>query len=347
MKSAQGGAVKAPKSEKSKRITSAVIASVLIALCITAAILYNGFKAEYNCQTKNAVAMGTIITAKTYGERNTASYNETIVSVIQQLEDVISCKQDGTVISALNKSHGISSAEMSDVFNRCNTLSKDTDGAFDISVGALTRLWDFDSGKNVVPSESDIKKVLKSVDYSKISVSGKKIATPNGQYIDLGAVGKGYACDMIKEYLSSCKDVEGAVVSVGGSIVAHGKRNKIGDKWRIAIKDPRNENSFIGTVKLKEGFVSTSGDYEKYFEKDGKRYHHILDARTGCPANSGLISVTIVSGSGLLSDALSTACFILGKEDGEALCEKYGVGAVFVDEKMNITTVGDVDFERN
>lgn len=347
MKKAEAKKVKAPKSEKSKRITSAVIASVLIALCATALIVFNQFKTDYVSQTKNAIAMGTVVTAKTYGEHNTASYNETIVSVINQLEDVISCKKDGTLISSLNKNNTITSNEISDVFNTCNKLSAQTNGAFDITIGNVSALWGFGTDEQKLPEENEIKKALKTTDYKKIQVSGNKITTANGQSVDLGAVGKGYACDMIKTYLEQNSDVKGAVISVGGSILAYGKRNKMGSKWRIAIKDPRDENAFIGTLKIKEGFVSTSGDYEKYFEQDGKRYHHILDARTGYPADSGLISVTIVSDSGLLSDALSTACFILGKEEGTALAEKYGAKAVFVDSEKNITTVGDIEFERN
>lgn len=338
--------IKAPKREKSKRITSAVIASVLIALFATAIIVFNHFSKDYACQTKNAIAMGTVITAKTYGEHNTASSNETVISVINQLEDVISCKKDGTLISSLNKAHSITSNEISDVLNTCNKLSADTDGAFDVTIGNISTLWGFGTDKQKLPKEAEIKKALKTVDYKKLQISGNKITLANGQSVDLGAVGKGYACDMVKAYLEKNSDVKGAVISVGGSILAYGRRNALSKKWRIAIKDPRDENSFLGTIKLKEGFVSTSGDYEKYFEENGKRFHHILDARTGYPADSDLISVTIVSDSGLLSDALSTACFILGKEDGISLAEKYGASAVFVDRDKNITTVGNIEFER-
>ena len=135
------------------------------------------------------------------------------------------------------------------------------------------------------------------------------------------------------------------MVSVGGSILAFGKRNKAGDKWRVAVRHPRKENAYIGVINLSEGFVSTSGDYEKYFEKDGIRYHHILNANTGYPADSGLSSVTVVCGSGLLSDALSTACFILGEEKSKALLDEYSACAVFVDKQLNVSTYGDIDFE--
>ena len=108
---------------------------------------------------------------------------------------------------------------------------------------------------------------------------------------------------------------------------------------------PANENEFLGVVSLDEGFVSTSGDYERYFEKDGKRYHHILDATTGYPAETDIISVTVVCDSGLVSDALSTACFILGEENSREILSEYNASAVFVDKDMNISTVGEIDFE--
>ena len=140
--------------------------------------------------------------------------------------------------------------------------------------------------------------------------------------------------------------MKGAVLSVGGSIGVFGARGKDGDPWRIGVRDPFSDSGQLGVITLQEGFVSTSGDYEKYFEQDGRRYFHILDATTGYPAKSGLKSVSVVCDNGLLSDALSTACFLLGEEASHALLEQYGASAVFVDAEGNISIFGDIDFER-
>jgi thiamine biosynthesis lipoprotein len=163
--------------------------------------------------------------------------------------------------------------------------------------------------------------------------------------LDFGAIGKGYACDLIYAYLSGT-EAEGAIVSVGGSIVAFGDYNKKGDKWRIAITHPRDADKYLGVISLDEGFVSTSGDYERYFEENGKRYHHILDATTGYPSESGLISVIVVAKSGIMSDALSTACLLVGEKKAIEILEGAGASAILVDENLNITTVGEIDFEK-
>ena len=139
-------------------------------------------------------------------------------------------------------------------------------------------------------------------------------------------------------FKKSKKEVSGAVIAVGGSILLYGSKAD-GSDWNVAVQNPRGQDgeamgllSLSGTTN-----VSTSGDYEKYFMQDGKRYHHILDPSTGYPADSGLISVTIVSDSGLLSDGLSTACFVLGKEKGEKLLETYGAEGVFIDQNKKVT----------
>ena len=156
--------------------------------------------------------------------------------------------------------------------------------------------------------------------------------------LDLGAVGKGIACDVAQNYLKQQKEVSGAVIAVGGSILLYGSKAD-GTNWNVAVQNPRGKDGeAMGVLSLSGTTnVSTSGDYEKYFMQNGKRYHHILDPSTGYPAESSLISVTVVSDNGLLSDGLSTACFVLGKEKGQKLLETYGAEGIFIDQNKKVT----------
>lgn len=328
---------------KKKKIVLSVLSAVLVAVVTAAAIVFAGYKKEYTVKEKNGLSMGSIVTIKLYGD-DTFKKLDIVKGLIDNLDNEISAKIDSSAVSSLNKNGEVKSATVSDILLKCRKISEMSGGAFDLSIGPLSSLWDFDDDIKKIPSKQEIQKALSAVDYEKIAVNGANVFFEKGQKLDLGAVGKGAACDAAKAYLEK-GGVNGAVVSVGGSILAYGKRNKIGDKWRIAVRHPREENAYIGVINLSEGFVSTSGDYEKYFEKDGKRYHHILDANTGYPAESGLISVTVVCDGGTLADALSTACFILGEEKSKALLDEYSAAAVFVDENLNVTTYGDIDFE--
>ncbi len=322
------------------KVIMAVVA-VIIAVCV-AFVLYVGGK-RYDFTEKNFISMDTVITEKIYGE-DSSTFIAPVFNIVTGLDEKISRFNEDSEVYRLNKEGETSDKAIIQIINSVKSVSEDVNGAFDITVGELSDLWSIGKEGEKIPSEKEIEDVLSRVDYKGITLENNKLSFDGGN-IDLGAVGKGFACDLIKAYLSST-DVKGAVVSVGGSILAYGDYNKKGDKWNVAIRHPRSENEFLGIIRLDEGFVSTSGDYERYFEKDGKRYHHIFNALTGMPASSGLISVTVVAESGILSDALSTACFIVGEEKGRALVEKYGASAIFVDEEMNITTVGEIDFEK-
>lgn len=332
--------------KKGRKKAVLCVFSVLLGLVLLVSFcIYGSKKKEYDSYSKSAVSMNTIITAKTYGE-NTASVNETVISIIKQLDSTISWRDEGSLIYELNETKSLASNDISSLLSLCSGVSLESGGVFDVTVAPVADLWDIGGENERVPKKSEIEKALENVGYEKMWVNKGTVALGENQKVDLGAVGKGYACDLVYEYLSKT-DIEGAVVSVGGSILAYGKRNGLSDKWRVAVKHPREENAFLGTILLDEGFVSTSGDYERYFEKDGRRYHHIIDAKTGYPAKSDLISVTVICKNGALSDALSTACFILGKEGAEALLskyEKYDAKAIFVDEKLNVSFYGDVEF---
>ncbi len=330
---------------KKKRVLALIIAISVMAVAVGFTAFFYEREKRFSGSEKNSFAMGTIVSQKVYAPY-AAKHIEKANKLISSLEDVISRNIESSATSTLNSEKTVSSALVAQALSQCEKISKKSDGAFDVTVGQVMDLWDFDAENPKVPDSSELEKALSQVGYENISIEGEKLILNSDAKIDLGAVGKGMACDSVISLYKSIEDCSGAVVSVGGSIGCFGKYNKAGDKWRIAVRHPRQENSFLGVITLDEGFVSTSGDYEKYFIENEERYHHILDARTGYPASSGLISVTVVCDSGFLSDALSTACFILGKDKSIELLEEYSASAIFVDEDMTVTTVGEIEFEK-
>lgn len=296
-----------------------------------------------NKYTNTDFAMGTVIsqTVYSYGEDPTFS----CVEKLNELENhMISWRVEGSEIEQVNKSagkkEGIEISEtLAGYLKQTFLLSQKSEGKLDLTVGDLSRLWNIDGedGKEEIPEEKNITGLLKNIGYEKIKQEGNKIWVPENISLDLGAVGKGIGCDEVYQILAQDKDIQGAVISVGGSIFTYGEKTD-GSLWNVGIVNPRSEEGdLLGTLLVEGGkFISTSGDYEKYFMKDGKRYHHILDPDTGYPAESGLISVTVQCDSGLLSDGLSTACFILGKEKGLKLLKEYGAEGILVDEDKNI-----------
>ena len=160
-----------------------------------------------------------------------------------------------------------------------------------------------------------------------------------GLSLDFGAMGKGIACDRVAENLEE-NQVEGACVAVGGSVLCYGTKPD-GSGFRIGIRDPRGtENDMMGTIEVRSDkhpvYISTSGDYEKYFIQDGKRYHHILNPKTGYPADTGTISATVICESGALSDALSTMCILLPVDQALKLVKSFDADAILIDEDKNI-----------
>lgn len=311
------------------------------------------------CSSKDPVkysntgfAMGTTISEVIYGE-DEKSLEQNGQDIMNLLGDVerkqISWRMDSSEIYRVNHSHG--SVEVShDVYEWIKeslTICEDTDGALNPGIGVLAHLWDIGGDNARVPSEDEIKEAKKQIDANTINIEETdKISIESDQVqVDLGAVGKGAAADSVMRYLKSVEDISGALISVGGSLCVYGEKPDQ-SSWTVGIQDPRAEDGcMLGKVEVSGGtFVSTSGDYEKYIEQDGKRYHHILDSKTGYPSQSGLISVTIVCESGIDSDALSTACFVLGMKKSIPLLEKYHAQAVFVDEEHGVCKTDGVKF---
>jgi len=310
-------------------------------------------------QSSVDTAMGTIVTQTLYvrqgggqadekngSEQGPDTESAFITQLLTRLErQELSWRIADSEVARINAQASVGgdaipvSTSMQEILASVWQISADSGGALDVTLGRLSRLWNLDElavsaegGKIPIPNSGQIQSALADTGYGRARLSGGRIILPAGMQLDLGAVGKGIACDRVSAYLHSQPQVTGAVVAVGGSVVTYGQKPD-DSPWKVAIMHPREEGSYLGILTLKgEHYVSTSGDYERYVMVDGVRYHHILDPATGYPARSGLCGVTIVCDSGLLADALSTACFVLGPEQGLALAENHGAEALFVGE---------------
>lgn len=304
-------------------------------------------------------AMGTVIQQNLYISEDGADFTGEILELIVRLEeDTLSWRLETSEVYRINQAAGGGksvqlSRELSEVIRQCLELTEDTDGAFDVTLGPVIRLWDIDSwspdlpaGEFQVPDERALRQALVLCGSSRLHAESLTDAESDacfvlhpeeGVMLDLGAVGKGLALDYILEMLRENPDVSGGTVSVGGSVLTYGTKPDE-TVWRVGVANPENPSENIGVLYLEgQWCVSTSGDYERYVEIGGVRYHHILDPATGMPADNGLISVTIVTKDGLISDALSTACFVLGREKGLELAVQYGAEALFVESGGEIS----------
>lgn len=215
-------------------------------------------------------------------------------------------------------------------------LNKISNGAFNPLIGDIVNEYGFYDGNYKVPDENTLKGLLKNIDIKNIKIDekNKKIKIENGS-LDFGGIVKGYAVDKIREILIE-NSVKESVINLGGNILVWGDR-----KFKIGVKNPRGDG-IIYTFELNgNSTVSTSGDYENFFIKDNKRYHHIINPENGKPAESGLIEVSVVSESGIIGDGLSTTLFILGKEKGKELIKNNfpNTTVLFVDEELNMELI--------
>lgn len=320
---------------------------ILIALAVVAAVAAAAiFFASSNEVKREFFAMDTFVSAKVKGfaAKDAAGGISALVRELDSKQ--LSRYTSGSEISRINsEAETVLSDEMRDYITELLEVGKMSGGKFDIALGAVSDLWSFNDSPRV-PSTDELTEALSRSGSDKLSLSGNTLTRADGCIIDLGSAGKGIALDKVKSYLSD-KKISSAVVSVGGSVLLYGKGS-----FNVGVRDPWGEaGRSVMTVKLGAGCVSTSGSYERCFEQGGKRYHHILDPDTGLPVENGLVSVTVISDSGLLSDALSTACFVLGAEGGAKLAAKYGCEAIFITEdkkvictdgiKPNVTVLAD------
>ena len=281
--------------------------------------------------TDSRIAMGTLVTITLY--ESDAGKADDIFSYIYELDSEISRYTDGSYIDMINDSAGISPVQVPDeiysLIESTVVMAEETEGLFNPAIGPLTALWGIGTEDARIPSDDEIASVLPLLDWRSIILDDEERSVflkEKGMSLDLGAVGKGWAADMVQDYLESLS-IEHAIVNLGGNILLVGGKED-GSGWNVGIKDPENTSSVFMRLSIEDGTVITSGGYQRYIEKDGVIYHHILDSRTGYPFTTDILSATVINPSGTLGDMLSTVLFAAGSEKAEAIASQHGVRAI-------------------
>ena len=270
-------------------------------------------------EAKRTDLLGTVITLSTYDEIAPELFEETF-SLVEAIDAKMSVNSAESEISKINNNSGITptvvSQEVHDLVSWASDFSRVSNGAFDITIGSVMQLWKLDGTFEVLPEDEEIQKNLPLVNNDEITFYNDSILLNKpGMRLDLGGIAKGYACDMSLAYMKM-KGIHSALLNFGGNIYAYGTKPD-GSPWHIGIQTPYIKKDTIAcSIDVSNTAVVTSGGYKRYFEKDNVTYHHILDPNTGYPAESGLLSVTIIDPSSTRADALSTACFVMGLEQG-------------------------------
>ena len=332
------------------------------ALMLSAALLLSGCSADRALLPVPSV----IATAAAAQERTTATgfYFDTVVTITlygapegmmdsllrdcERYEALLSKTVDGSDVSRLNQAEGKPvkvDPETWQIIARAKEISRLTGGAFSITVAPLTALWDFTGGTERMPTEEERLAALPLVDDSAITLGQDgTVCLPAGAMIDLGGIAKGYIADQLAE---TCREAGvPALLNFGGNVYAEGVKPD-GSDWRIGIRDPLNPvgGNPVCIINVKDRTVVTSGTYERFFIKDGIRYHHILNPENGYPAETDLTSATIVGTSSMDADAFATACIVLGESGAFSMLAENGLNALLIDTEGKIKPTENFEYQ--
>lgn len=312
------------RNRKQKRIAIKTIAAVLM-LIITVLFIVSCENDVYTKVVEETFAMDTIITYTLYGKNQTEAVSRINAEVVR-LENMLSVTNEQSEISKINSANGVAqnvSDKIIGIITAAQKISEASDGAFDITVYPLVKLWGFTTDKTAVPDKERINDTMLTVNYENIVVDEKNntVMLPKDYMLDLGGIAKGYTGEVIAQIIKGNEDITGAVVSLGGNVQTVGSKED-GSDWTVAVEHP--DGGAFGMLKVGETSVITSGGYQRNFEQDGKVYHHIIDPKTGYPAESDILSAVIVCEDGAKGDALSTASFILGYKKAADLHKSIG-----------------------
>ena len=273
------------------------------------------------------------------------------VMEIKRIEKLISSWDLDSETSEINRFAGIRpvkvSAELYELIERALKLSEITDGAFDITYASMDKIWRFDGSMDVFPTENEIKASISKVGFGHIQMNSAESTVflpKQGMKIGFGAIGKGYAADMAKKLLVQ-KEVPGGVINAGGDLTTWGTK-ETKERWTVGITNPTDKKKVFSWLPVVESSVATSGNYERYFMFEGKKYTHIIDPRSGYPT-TGTKSVTVFAKKAELCDALATAVFVMGRDTGIHMINQLdGVEVVVVDDNNKIHKSSGIIFNK-
>ena len=309
----------------------------------------NTSKEEYQ---RSEFVLGTIVSVKIFEDGSEAVLDE-IFSRLEEIELRMSFNAAESEVKDVNAAAGKNPIKVSedtfDVISAAIEFAEISDGRFDPTIGPLVQLWGIGSENAKIPTDQERDIATQLIDWKQVDLDkyDKSIYLKNPDMeLDLGAIAKGYASDEVVRILKE-NNVDRGIINLGGNVYAYGEKID-GSPWRIGIQNPLSDRGeYIGIVDLKNKSVVTSGIYERYFEEDGVRYHHLLDTSTGFPIKTDLASVTIITESSIRADALSTILFVAGVEDGITLLEQHfpETEAIFVTLDKHVYSTGLEDLE--
>lgn len=301
--------------------------------------------AQKSLESETRLVLGTVCTIQLY-EKGTQALYDKLFGRLAEIEQLMSVNISTSDISRVNLAAGVEAVSVSnDTFIVLKTALEHaelTNGAFNPAIGPLVNLWAIGSDAPNLPSQQKIDSALALCNWQDVQIGESIQGTPptvflaqRGMALDLGGIAKGYAADEVVAMLRK-EGIERAIIDLGGNIYGLGEKEN-GDSWRVGIKNPFDSTgSPVLRIDVKNKSVVTSGVYERFFERDNRRYHHLLDVNTGYPADNGLMSVTIVTESSMIADVLSTAVFVMGKQRGIDFLQSIDYEGLSMDTDKNI-----------
>ena len=332
-----------------------MIISVIIIAIIVAVILIFIFatgKYEKPEVKRNSYSLGTIINLRAYGNKAQKAIDEAIEK-LNDIDDKMSAFKEHSEISKINSKAGTSSEEIVSkdtyfVVKNAVEYSEILEGTFDPTIRPLVKLWSIGTKEEIIPEKLKLEEIRKLVNYRDVLLNENKnsiMLKQKQQALDVGGIAKGFAADEVRDIFYK-HNIKSALIDLGGNIFALGSKED-GTPWRVGIQNPfKPRGEYVGILSVKNKSVVTSGNYEKYFMKDGQRFHHIIDPKTGYPSQSRIISATIISDNSIDGDGLSTGIYILGIDKATKIIEAIdGIEAIFITEDKKIYKTSGVNKE--